>query len=121
MNLFCSLPLSLVVQCAYDHSRPGAWANLSKTSRNSTVLTVYHPRPGPPPSSPCHYQVGLEEQIKGFTQSEDIVVSIFVPYCEAGSEWEVVVDAESPNRCPDLVPVPSNEADAGKVSEGVKK
>lgn len=60
-------------------------------------------------------QVALEDQVKGFTQCEDIVVSLFIPYCEAGSEWEVVIDAESPQRCPDLMPLPSTGAEVGKV------
>ena len=60
-------------------------------------------------------QVGVEESLKGFSQSEDLVVSVYIPYCEAGSEWEVVIDMEAPERCPDLVPMPATEAEVGKV------
>lgn len=51
----------------------------------------------------------------GFTQSEEIVVSVFIPYCEFGAEWEVVIDGDAPERCPDLIPLPATEADASKV------
>lgn len=53
--------------------------------------------------------------MSGFAQSEEIVVSVFIPYCESGAEWEVVIDADAPERCPDLVPLPATEADASKV------
>lgn len=59
--------------------------------------------------------MGIEEPAKGFFQSEDVVISVFVPYCEVGSEWEVVIDGEAPERCPDLVPMPVTEAEVGKV------
>lgn len=61
-------------------------------------------------------QVGLEELSKGFSHTEDMVVSIFIPYCETGFEWEVVIDGEAPDRCPDLIPLPSTEAEVSKVS-----
>lgn len=54
----------------------------------------------------------------GFAHSEDVVVSVFIPYCESGAEWEVVIDGDAPDRCPDLVPLPATEADAAKVCAG---
>lgn len=70
----------------------------------------------PPPLLPLGLlQVGIEEPVKGFSQSEDVVISIYVPYCEVGSEWEMVIDGEAPERCPDLVPMPLTEAEVGKV------
>eukprot|EP00903_Cladosiphon_okamuranus_P008733 g8365.t1 len=59
-------------------------------------------------------KVAFEEPVGGFAQSEEIVVSVFIPYCESGAEWEVVVDGDAPERCPDLVPLPATEADASK-------
>lgn len=50
-----------------------------------------------------------------FAQSEDIVVSLFIPYCESGAEWEVVIDGDAPERCPDLVPFPATEGDVNRV------
>lgn len=62
--------------------------------------------------------MAVEDPVKGFAQSEDIVVSVFIPYCEAGSEWEVIIDGDAPERCPDLVPLPATEAEVSKVSCG---
>ena len=64
-------------------------------------------------------QAAFEEPASGFAQSEDVVVSVFIPYCESGAEWEVVIDGDAPERCPDLVPLPATEADAAKVCVGV--
>ncbi|CAN0088477.1 unnamed protein product, partial [Ectocarpus fasciculatus] len=61
------------------------------------------------------FQVALQEPVTGcFAQSEDIVVSVFIPYCESGSEWEVVIDGDAPERCPDLVPIPATEGDMNR-------
>ena len=57
----------------------------------------------------------MEEPARGFTQSDDIVVSVFIPYCEAGAEWEIIINADKPETCPDLVPLPATEAEVGKV------
>lgn len=72
------------------------------------MVCIYLP---PPPRT----QAAFEEPAGGFAQSEEIVVSIFIPYCESGAEWEVVIDGDAPERCPDLVPLPATEADASKV------
>lgn len=60
-------------------------------------------------------KVAVEEPARGFTQSDDIVVSVFIPYCEAGAEWEIIINADKPETCPDLVPLPATEAEVGKV------
>ncbi|CAB1120797.1 unnamed protein product [Ectocarpus sp. CCAP 1310/34] len=60
-------------------------------------------------------QASLQEPVTGgFAQSEDIVVSVFIPYCESGAEWEVVIDGDAPERSPDLVPFPSTEGDVNR-------
>ncbi|CAM9767500.1 unnamed protein product [Ectocarpus sp. 6 AP-2014] len=60
-------------------------------------------------------KASLQEPVTGgFAQSEDIVVSVFIPYCESGAEWEVVIDGDAPERCPDLVPFPSTEGDVNR-------
>ncbi|CAN0542475.1 unnamed protein product, partial [Ectocarpus sp. 12 AP-2014] len=60
-------------------------------------------------------QASLQEPVTGgFTQSEDIVVSVFIPYCESGAEWEVIIDGDAPERSPDLVPFPSTEGDVNR-------
>ena len=62
----------------------------------------------------------MEEPARGFTQSDDIVVSVFIPYCEAGAEWEIIVNADKPEMRPDLVPLPATEAEVGKVGAGTE-
>lgn len=56
----------------------------------------------------------------GFAQSEEITISVFIPYCESGGEWEVMIDGDAPERCPDLIPLPATEADATKVGGPVE-
>jgi len=46
-------------------------------------------------------------------------VSVLIPYCQSSAEWEVIIDGDAPERCPDLVPLPATEADAAKVCAGV--
>lgn len=59
--------------------------------------------------------MAFEEPVSGFSQSDDVVVSLYIPYCESGAEWEVIIDVDAPERCPDLVPLPATEADVTKV------
>lgn len=95
-----------------QHTSP--CSELSQGGRRIAVKrsSALKPTSAPPP---LHTQVAFEEPVSGFAQSEEIVVSVFIPYCESGAEWEVVIDGDAPERCPDLVPLPATEADAAKV------
>ena len=76
---------------------------------------------GTPLSSHQPLKVAVEEPARGFTQSDDIVVSVFIPYCEAGAEWEIIINSDKPETCPDLVPLPATEAEVGKVGQGANR
>ncbi|CAM9272696.1 unnamed protein product [Discosporangium mesarthrocarpum] len=59
-------------------------------------------------------KVSVENATHGFASNEEVRIRLIIPYCRITLEWELIFDEDAPERCPDLVPLPSSDADSSE-------
>ncbi|CAM9795374.1 unnamed protein product, partial [Choristocarpus tenellus] len=53
----------------------------------------------------------IDQPVQGFAMNEEVRLKLTILYCDKVLGWELIFDLEAPERCPDLVPLPSTDAE----------